>query len=835
MKFAKKLLRLTLIGGLAMFILGCLTVGGLYLYLAPSLPSVAVLRDVRFQVPLQVYTLDQQLIAEYGTHKREPLTYDQIPTSLVHAILAIEDENFFNHVGIDPKGVLRAAANAISTGQMSQGASTITMQLARNVFLSPERKMLRKIKEAFLAIKIELELEKEEILELYFNIIFLGNRAYGFGSAAQVYYGKPLDELNIAQLAMLAGLPKAPSANNPIANPDRALVRRNYILQRMAELNYISAADRDWAQKQPITAKVHSAAIDLEAPFVGEMVRQHMVAQYGEEAYNTGFKVYVTINPDMQMAAQRALRHGIDDYERRHGYTGPVDRIAMSADTTTESLLTKLKPLPTVGELLPAVVLKTAEQTATVLGQNGHQYRIDWDGMSWAARRQTNNRKGPAPETAANIFKLGDIIHILPNTEAPGTATLAQIPQVSGAIVAMQPRDGALLALAGGYDFFHSKFNRATQAKRQAGSSFKPFTYSAALEHGFTTASIINDAPVVFDDPSLESSWRPENYSGQFYGPTRLRLALTQSRNLVSIRLLQSIGIRTTIDYLENFGFDSSQLPRDLSLSLGSASLTPWENASAYTVFANGGFKVEPYFIQRIEDIRGNVLFEADPLIACTECEQTQDAPPVIETPIADNCQHLDATQTFATTISDCLEPSTEAQPRLAPRAIPAQNAYLITSMLRDVITDGTGRRALSLGRNDLAGKTGTTNDQRDAWFAGYNSNIVAISWAGFDDSSPLGDQETGSRAALPMWVEFMETALAGTEETSLTQPPGLVTVRIDPDSGLLAGADQRNAIFETFRAEHAPTRRATDVDDSISSGNNNTKTEQDDTPQLLF
>ena len=826
MKFIRKLIHRLFLASLLMSLLGGIVIAATYFYLSPQLPSVDVLRDIRFQVPLQVYTLDNQLIAEYGSKKRDPIQYAQIPQTMVKAILAAEDDRFFEHPGVDYQGILRAVAKLITTGEKSQGGSTITMQVARNFFLSREKTYLRKINEIFLSFKIEHELSKEQILELYLNKIYLGNRAYGISSAAKIYYGKPLQELDLAQYAMLAGLPKAPSSYNPIANTERALIRRNYVLDRMLGLGYIDKTAHDQARAEPSSAKLSNERIDLEAPYIGEMVRSHMYELYGEDAYTNGFKVYVTIDPELQLAAQNALRQNLLDYEYRHGFRGPIERFEIDPDADSSGALKRLNALPTVGQLKPALILNGEAQLAQALLASGETIDLNWDGLSWAAPYLDTNRVGKPPEQADQIVTPGDIVYVL--RQDNGQWRLGQIPNVAGAIIALNPKDGALIALSGGFDFFYSKFNRAIQAKRQPGSSFKPFIYSAALEKGFTAASLINDAPVVFDDPGLETSWRPENYSGRIYGPTRLREALTRSRNLVSIRLLQSIGIPYAIDYATRFGFNPNSLPKDLSLSLGSASVTPMELASAYTIFANGGFRVTPYFIQRIEDSKGNVIFKTQAAIACRECELQTLATALTNTsnPVNDN-----EADSFEQTVTATIEEP--PKPKLAERVITPQNAYLMTSMMRDVVRRGTARGAMKLGRKDLAGKTGTTNDQRDAWFSGFNHDLVAISWTGFDDGTPLGNKETGGRAALPAWIAFMSKALSGVAEVPLEQPDGLITIRIDPKTGMLAPPNQKNAIFEIFRSENTPRRQAPDIDDSVSTPDSNGNGEA--APQFLF
>ena len=790
-----RILRRGLIAATALALIAAGSVVGVYAYFAPQLPSVEVLRDMRFQVPLQVYTEDGTFIAEYGEKKRIPVSFDQIPDLLTKAVLAAEDDRFFEHPGVDYQGILRAAYHLITTRQKAQGGSTITMQVARNFFLSSEKTYTRKIKEILLSLKIEKELSKEQIFELYANKIYLGNRAYGFASASKVYYGRPLSELGLAQYAMIAGLPKAPSSYNPIANPTRALIRRDYVLNRMRELDFITEIEYSLAKAEPVTASVHSATVGLEAPYVGEMVRALIYQRYNEDAYTHGFKVYVTLDPKQQAAANNALRNALRSYDQRHGYRGPLKHETLPEDAPPDELAALVKPHPRVGRLMPALILGTEEQSASALLDDGTQLTLPWEGLSWAKTYRSPNRRGPSPKAAADIVARGDIVYV--GLSPDNTWQLAQIPDVAGALVALDPHNGAIRALSGGFDFFHSKFNRVAQARRQPGSSFKPFIYSAALEYGYTPASIINDAPVVFDDPSLESSWRPENYSGRFYGPTRLREALVHSRNLVSIRLLQAIGIDFSIDHATHFGFDIQRLPRNLSLSLGSGTVTPLELASAYAVLANGGYRIEPYFIARIEDNTGAIIEQANPQVVCDDCDTPADPPYELTVDTAD----LDIIDDEE---GEILPPPPPIQP--AQQVLSAQNAYLITNMMRDVIRRGTGRRALQLGRHDLAGKTGTTNDQRDAWFAGFNADLVAVTWTGFDNGSPLGDGETGGRAALPMWMDFMGAALGDSPETELEQPPGLVTVRIDPATGLLAGANVGEAIFETFQRENAPT-----------------------------
>ncbi|MFN2308255.1 MAG: penicillin-binding protein 1A [Gammaproteobacteria bacterium] len=749
---------------------------GIYAYIAPELPSLEALRDIQLQVPLRVYTRDRQLIAEFGEKRRLPVTIDEVPEVMVQAFLAAEDDRFFQHPGVDYQGLLRAGIELVRTGEKRQGGSTITMQVARNYFLTRDKTYLRKLTEILLALKIERELGKREILELYLNKIYLGQRAYGVGAAAQVYYGSTLEALSVAQHAMIAGLPKAPSLYNPVTDPRRALVRRNYILGRMRDLGYIDAASYAQAIAEVDRARVHAAAIEVEAPYVAEMVRAELIRQYGEAIYEQGLQVHTTLSGRHQTAANAALRAGLLDYDRRHGYRGPERQVELPAGADAETAAALLRNERTLGGLQPAIVIEVEAQACRVVLRDGRTLRLDWDGLSWARRYQSANQRGAVPKAAAEVVAVGDLVRVAPDS-APDSEgwRLAQLPAVEGALVSLDPADGAVQALVGGFDFQRSKFNRAVQANRQPGSSFKPFVYSAALELGFTTASVLNDAPVVFDDSSLERAWRPENYSGRFYGPTRLREALVHSRNLVSIRLLQAAGVRPAREHVLRFGLRPESVPAELSMSLGSGTLTPLEITRAYAVFANGGQGVEPYFIERIVDSSGKLLFEAQPLRACRDC--APDQPPV------------------------------DGAPGPAPRVITAQNAWLMTSMMQDVIRRGTGQKARELGRNDLAGKTGTTNEQRDAWFCGYSPTLVASAWIGFDGLAPLGARETGGNAALPIWMDYMRPALDGVPVAQLPAPEGLVTVRIDPHDGLLAGAGQADAVFEVFREGEVPER----------------------------
>ncbi len=788
----------------------------IYIRVEPQLPSISALRDVQLQEPLRIYTSDHRLIAEFGEKRRTPVRISDVPPQMVRAFLAAEDDRFFEHSGIDIPGLIHAAIDLARTGQKRRGASTITMQVARNFFLSREKTYLRKLTEILLAFRIEHSLHKNEILELYFNKIFLGHRAYGIQAAAQVYYGKNINELSLAQMAMIASLPKAPSRVNPINDPQGAKYRRDYILGRMLQLGYIKAEMYAAAVAEPDTAELHTVPSEVDAPYVAEMVRGEMVDRYGADAYTTGLEVVTTINSLHQQAANRALHTDLLDYSKRHGYRGAEAHVDLAA-TPPEGRAPLLDDYPEYGGLSAALVTSVGDRQATVLLKDGTEKVLDWDALSWARPYRSVNSRGAAPKNAGDILQPGDIIRL--RSPGDGKTELSQLPAVEGALVAVEPDDGAILALVGGFDFGLSKFNRVTQARRQPGSSFKPIIYSAALEKGFTPATMVNDAPVVFDDPALESTWRPENYSGQFYGPTRLREALYRSRNLVSIRVLRAIGAGYAADYAERFGFDADQLPHDLTLALGSASVTPLQMVRAYAVLANGGFLVNPYFIRQINDATGNVLFQANPAVACRECpETTVPEPTVPETTVPETGAGGVATATPVAVATGNPPgqtdfaaappvPAAAPEPVHAPRTLSSRNVWLMTSMMRDVIQRGTGVKARVLGRPDLAGKTGTTNDQVDGWFSGFNHAVAATAWTGFDKLEPLGRGETGGNSALPMWIDYMAVALKGVPQERREQPDGLVTVRIDPATGLLARSGQRDAIFETFMVENVPQK----------------------------
>ena len=845
---------LVLLGG----ILAGLFIGGAYLYLSPRLPGIETLKNVQLQVPLRVYAKNGDLIAEFGEMKRSPLKYEEFPQQLINAVLAAEDDRFFEHPGVDYQGILRAVIHLIRTGKKGQGGSTITMQVARNFFLSREKTYLRKLNEIFLAFKIEGFLSKEEILALYLNKIYLGKRAYGFSAATQVYYGKAIDQLSVAEYAMVAGLPKAPSSYNPINNPQRALIRRNYVLGRMRTLDFIDEEVYQAALLATDLAKVHGQDIELEAPYIAEMVRSKMVERYGSAAYTGGYSVYTTVNAARQRIANAALRNALLGYDRRHGYRGHLGFFDLNSDERTnseeeklqlntegDSIVTQpeiqeldefsiwrkeLNKMSSYGNLIPSLVFQVNDKEAFAYTAENKVVHLPWEHIEWARTYVDDNTVEAALTSAHERLKEGDIIYTVPSAK-PGCSWLAQKPTVSGALVSMVPEDGALEALTGGFDYYGSKFNRAIQAFRQPGSSFKPFIYTAALDKGYTAASIIADAHVVFDAPGLEDTWRPENYGGKIYGDTRLRVALIKSINLVSIRLLRDIGIGYATRYVKRFGFTNKMLPRNLSLVLGSGSLTPYDLAKGYAIFANGGYQVTPYFIDYIVGPQDKIVFMEQPEQVCRACRKIEVAEvnkedkeknlkvknvkKAVTAPAADLLPDLSESFLSQMDEDERLQVNQGPAPlKLAEQILSPQTAFLINTMMRDVILKGTGRRALVIGRKDLAGKTGTTNDQRDAWFTGFNADLSTIAWVGFDNPRPLGDRETGARAALPMWVDFMRDALKGVKEKELEQPPGLVSVRIDPKTGQLANPTTKDAIFEFFLADQVPTEQSDSTED---------------------
>ena len=813
-----------------------------YFYLNPKLPSIEGLSEVQLQVPLRIYSSDNALMGEFGEKRRTPKKLDEIPEKMKNAFLSAEDDRFFEHPGVDYQGILRAVVNLALTGKRGQGGSTITMQLARNFYLSSEKTYLRKLNEILLAFKIEKELSKEKILELYLNKIYLGNRSYGVAAASQIYYGKELDDLTIAQTAMIAGLPKAPSTYNPIVNPERATIRRNYVLGRMLKLDYITTEQYEDMSNQPVTATRHLSDLDVYAPYVSEMVRAEIIKQFGDESYVRGLNVYTTVKKRLQKTANDSIWNGLVAYDKRHGYRGVIRHVDLSQfsefvetgeksesvkkvtdekiiGTTTEgskpSLLSILEKDNDYGRFMPALILSVKEgsaanasgdkdrRSAIALLKDGNKVRIPWSGIEWARAYVSVNRLGKKLKTVADVLQKGDVVWLA--NDAVNGWSLAQIPDVQGALVSLDPNTGAIQALTGGFNFAHSKFNRVVQARRQAGSGFKPIVYSAALDKQYTPASLINDAPVVFEDRELESTWRPENYSGKFFGPTRLRMGLYKSRNLISVRLLRSIGIKHVTKFAENFGLVADELPKDLSLALGSAELSPLQMSRVFSVFANGGYLIEPYLIQRIEDSDGTVLFEAEPAVACPSCF------------LAERERSTGGE-------------SLGSQPKQAEQTLEPRLAFQMNSILQDVVLRGTARRALKLNRNDLAGKTGTTNDQHDAWFNGYNPDLVTTTWVGFDQHKPLGSRETAAQASLPIWIDYMKVALSGKPERQLERPDGLVTMKVDAATGEATSRSDIETVFEIFRSENVPV-----LDESYVEGTPSNDGDATAIPEQLF
>lgn len=796
-----------LFGVLGAMVLGLL---GAYQYLRPSLPDVSTIKDIRLQVPLRVFSRDGRLIAQFGEQRRIPLSFEGIPGQMINAVLAAEDDRFFQHGGVDYPGLLRAVARHLISGEKAEGGSTITMQLARGIFLSPEKSYRRKMLEIFTTLRIEQELSKQEILALYLNKSFLGQRAYGIGAAAEVYFGKTVEQLTLPEIAVIAGTFRLPSRDNPVANAELARQRRSYVLRRMREKEYITQQEYDAALSSPVESKLHGPAVEVEAPYIAEMVRSDLFNRLGAEAYTAGYEVITTVDSRLQHAAVKALRGALLEYDQRHGYRGPAGRTTLPSGAREKEWAQALEDYAVRGGLEPAIVVATEEKSAVAFARNAGRINLGWNGISWARTPLPDGSVGPVLQRTSDVLAVGDIIYIA--QEVSGSWRMVQVPEAQGAFVAVDPQDGAIAALTGGFDYFASNYNRAVQAKRQPGSSFKPFLYSAALDQGFTPASIVNDAPLVIEDPTLEGSWRPQNNTREFRGPMRLREALVRSRNLVSIRVMNSLGPAYATQFIERFGFAESSLPRNLSLALGTAQVSPLEMASAYAVFANGGFRVEPYFVQRIVAANGTVEYEAQPKYACPDCVQPTTEEGGTTTNLLDAPIRADASDETRwggrTYMTDKV---------LAPQAISAQNVYLMTDIMSDVIRRGTAVRALQLKRTDLAGKTGTTNDRRDAWFCGYTSSLVGTAWVGFDQERSLGPGEEGSRTALPMWIYFMAEALKGVPEQKRTPPPGLVSMRISADSGLAARPGDPNAIFETFMAGHLPPQA--EVDSALPTG----------------
>ena len=826
--------------GAGLLAIAALISGG-YFYVAPGLPQAEELRDIRVQIPLSIYSRDGRLISQFG-ERRTPVDLEDMPPVIVEAVLAAEDDRFFEHPGIDYQGTLRAILLfVLNAGEPEQGGSTITQQIARQYFLTRDRTLVRKFKEWILAVRIEREFTKQEILDIFLNTTFFGQHAHGVAAAAQTFFGKPLEEISLSDAAIIAGIPRGPSIFNPISSPEAAKQRRAYVLRRMRELGYISAEEQRQALSVPVDGRRYGPEQQLDAPYVAEMVRAEMIRRFGLAAYTAGLKVTTTIDSRLQRAADDALRGALIDYDERHGYRGPLARIPAEAlvpgdasnaagrgdglpgaeDGHSESawrallddyepvagyrtgLVAGLEPIPRDDDA-PTATLAVIDGSAANEDdpemdeeQSGQELRalvyfndmglvpVELESVGWAAPYIDENRTGSRPGGVTDVLAPGDIVRF--RETAAGALRLGQVPEAQGALVALDPMDGAVTALSGGFDFFLSNFNRVTQSRRQPGSAFKPFVYSAALDRGFTAASIFNDAPIVEPSPELEGFWRPTNYSEGFNGPTRLREALIKSLNLVSVRVMQQTGLPHTVDYVRRFGFDELAAPLNPSMSLGAGGVAPLDLAGGYAALANGGSYVEPYLIETVVDADGEMLFAAAPALVCRICEEP-------EQPEAELLHSI--TDIFG------------ARPP-AERIADAQNIYLMNDMLADVVLRGTGARAYrELGRTDLRGKTGTTNDRRDAWFAGFNGDIVAAAWVGFDQERSLGSGEQGARTALPMWIEFMRAALDGRPLNSMERPPGIIDVRIDPATGL-ATSSTETSVFEKFRWEYAPSAPA--------------------------
>jgi penicillin-binding protein 1A len=777
---------------------------GAYYYVQPGLPEAETIRDIPLQIPLRIFSRDGRLISEIGQRRRVLITFDDLPDHVVDAFIAAEDRRFWEHPGIDYVGILRALFQLVTTGNVEAGGSTLTQQLARDYFLNLDQTIDRKFKEFSLAVRIEQEFTKEQIMELFLNKMFFGQRAYGVSAAARVFFNKELQNINVAEAATLAGVLPAPSRYNPVRSVSNASMRRAYVLGRMQSLGYISDAEYIEAMDHPMESRLHGAAIELSADYVAEMVRREMLSRYGEDTYTAGYQVVTSLDSRLQRAADYALRNGLLEFARRRGYRP----LGMNFEITPALLATEFTEWPieilqTLDQYAPgglSVALVTAiheDNSADIIFKNGNVDALPWSGMKWANRFIGRDTFGPAPETVADVLNVGDVIHVMPTTE--GFWALAQVPEAQGAVVSVDPQDGAITSLAGGFDFATSKFNRVTQAFRQPGSSFKPFIYSAALEHGNTPATVILDAPIVINSSELEAVWRPINYSGRFYGPTRMREALVRSMNLVSVRLLLfETGVGNAVRHIAKFGFGEAALPRNGSLALGGGAAAPLDMAQGYAVIANGGFAIKPYVIDAIYGPEGETLYRAEPLVVCQDCIAEPDNE-------YDYASDEEMTLEEMADVALTYRPDAAADPALfenvnaATRAVSEQNVFLVQDMMRDVIQRGTGRRARVLGRSDLSGKTGTSNDARDAWFGGFNADLASIVWVGYDDDLPLARGEEGSRTALPIWIEYTRIALDGVPNHQMAMPEGIVTVLIDRNDGCRARAGQPDTIFEVF------------------------------------
>ncbi|EOV8089906.1 peptidoglycan glycosyltransferase/peptidoglycan DD-transpeptidase MrcA [Providencia stuartii] len=803
--------------------LGTASIYGMYKYVEGELPDVATMKDIRLQIPMQVYSADNELIAQYGEKRRIPLPLAEIPPLMIKAFIATEDSRFYDHHGIDPIGIFRAVTVMASSGHASQGASTITQQLARNFYLSPEKTLMRKAKEAFLAIRIEQLFTKDEIMELYLNKIYLGNRAYGVGAAAYVYFGKTVDELTLSEIAMIAGLPKAPSTFNPLYSYDRAVSRRNVVLSRMFEEKYITQDQYEQAKNEKIVASYHAPKIDFSAPYLAEMARQTLFDKYGEDAYTDGYKVYTTVIRKDQEAATTAVRNNLIDYDTRHGYRGPAEVLWKQNETawTAEQIVEKLKKMPVYGPLMPAVVTSATASEAQVMLADGSQIPITMTGVRWARKFISDTQQGAAPRAVNAVMQVGEQIWV---RKVKDNWWLGQIPDANAAFVALNPNDGAIIALVGGFDFNMSEFNRVTQSLRQVGSNIKPFLYTAAMDKGLTLSSLLNDVPISRWDAGAGSDWRPKNSPPRYDGPIRLRQGLGQSKNVVMVRAMRAMGVDYAADYLTRFGFPAENINRTEALALGAPSFTPMQMVRGYAVMANGGYLIDPYYISKIENHNDEVIFEANPKIACPDCtdipviygdtERTiaskgiDDESTEEVTQSGDNSEIQEPTMAL-TTAADLDGNSAD---KYAPHVINTPLAFLIRdAMMTNIYGEpgwsGTGWRAARDlgGRRDIGGKTGTTNSSKDAWFSGYGPDVVASAWIGFDDNRrTLGRGEAGAKSAQPMWNDFMKSILAGVPVKTMKPPKGVISVSIDSRTGQLGSSRREYFIEGTEPKEHA-------------------------------
>ena len=784
---------------------------GAYYFVEPGLPKAETIRDIPLQIPLRIFSRDGYLISEIGERRRILINFDDLPPHVVHAFISAEDRRFFEHPGIDYQGIARSFGRLLQSGEISGGGSTLTQQLARDYFLTREQLFTRKLREAFLAYKIEQEFTKEQIMALFLNKMFFGQRAYGVAAAAQVYFNKDLKDINPAEAATLAGVLPAPSRYNPVYSAANATVRRSYVLGRMNDLGYIDDAAYAESMDFPMESRMHGAAVELSAPYVAEMARSEMLKRYGESTYTAGYQVVTSLDSRLQMAANYALRNGLLEFSRRRGYRGPAVTMELDAEVLAVpfeewpiEILESLEQYAPGGLSVALVAALSENNSARIVFRGGAEATLPWAGIRWAKPFIDRETTGPSPEKVTDVLSAGDLIYVMLTNS--GSWALAQVPEAQGAIVSIDPYDGAVGALTGGFDFTMSKFNRARQAYRQPGSSFKPFIYSAALENGNTPATVVLDAPVVINSSELEAVWRPINYSGRFYGPTRMREALVRSMNLVSVRLLLfETGVGNAVRHIEKFGFGDAALPRNGSLALGGGAASPLDMAQGYATIANGGHAIKPYVIDAIYGPEGETLYRSEPAVVCDAC--------VADKPDDRFREPVFAPLTLEEMADVALDyrPDASIAPQLfedvivAPQRISPQNIFLIQDMMRDVVRRGTGRRAMVLGRNDLSGKTGTSNDRRDAWFGGFNGDLASIVWVGYDDDLPLGPGEEGSRTALPIWIEFSRKALAGVPENQMPMPEGIVMVKIDKETGCPARAGQSNTTFEVFRENNVP------------------------------